>query len=144
MDSCVRSGPWDRLLLVVVAGVSVYALGLVMFGLVLGDQVFDRIGFGPDDGEIAGDVPREYIRLVYGILGAVIVGWMTTVGAVVIGPLRRRESWAWWTIVIASAVWFVLDTGLSLLLGFVGHGLFNVGFAIALAVPLAAIRREIT
>lgn len=135
-----RAGLWDRLLLLVVGGVTVYALGLVLFGLVLGDQVFGRLGFGLDDGEIVGETQREYIQLVYGILGAVIVGWMLTIGAIVVGPLRRRESWAWWAVVTASAVWFVLDTGLSLILGFVGHALFNVGFAIALAVPLGAIR----
>lgn len=144
MESAARSGLWDRLLLVVIAGVSLYALGLVLFGLALGDQIFDRLGFGPSDGEIVGEVPRQYLQLVYGILGAVIVGWMTTVGAIVVGPLRRRERWAWWAVVSASAVWFALDTGLSLVLGFIGHGLFNVGFALALAVPLAAIKTEIT
>lgn len=142
MTSATRTGPWDRLLLVVVIGVTLYALGLVLFGLDLGDQVFNRLGFGPEDGQIVGEVQREYIQLVYGILGAVIVGWMTTIGAIVVGPLRRREQWAWWTIAVASLVWFVLDTGLSLILGFMGHGLFNLGFAIALAVPLAGIRME--
>lgn len=131
-------------MLVVVIGVTLYALGLVFFGLALGDQIFDRLGFGPDDGEIVGEAPRQYLQLVYGILGAVIVGWMTTVGAIVLGPLRRREPWAWPAVATASVVWFALDTGLSLVLGFVGHGLFNVGFAVALAVPLAAIRMEIT
>ncbi len=80
---------------------------------------------------------------MFGILGAVIVGWMTTIGAIAIGPLRRREIWAWQAIVSAVVVWFVLDTGLSLVLGFVGHALFNVTFAVALAVPLSAIKREL-
>jgi len=42
--------------------------------------------------------------------------------------------------VVAVTFWFVLDTGLSLVLGFVGHALFNVAFAVALAVPLTAIK----
>ncbi len=143
MESGTRSGPWDRLLLAVVVAVTLYAVGLVVFGLVLGDQVFERLGFGPGDGSIVGDAPREYVQLVYGILGAVIVGWMITIGAIVVGPLRRREPWAWSAIVTALAVWLALDTGLSLILGFVGHALFNVAFALALAFPLAAIRTEI-
>lgn len=143
MDSATRSGPWDALLLVVFVAVATYALGLVFFGLALGDSIFVLLGFGPDDGEITAEVSRRYLRLVYAILGAVIVGWMTTAGAIAIGPLRRREPWAWWAIVCASAVWFALDTSLSLALGFTGHGLFNLGFALALAVPLVAIKREI-
>ncbi len=143
MESTSRTGSWDRLLLIVVAGVTLYALGLVLFGLAIGDQVFDRLGFGPDDGGIVGEGPREYVQLMLGVLGAVIVGWMMTIGAIVVGPLRRREPWAWSAVVTAFVVWFVLDTGLSLILGFLGHALFNVGFAVALAVPLLAIRNEL-
>lgn len=142
MDSRDGPGVWDRVLLGVVVAVVAYAIALVVSGLFLGDMVFDRLGFGPDDGDIAGASSRAYLRLVYGILGAVIVGWMTTIGLIVIGPLRRREKWAWWAIVSAVAAWFVLDTGLSVVLGFVGHALFNVAFAVALAVPLAAIKSE--
>ena len=143
MESSGRSVIWDRVLLAVVVGVAVYGVGLVVAGLFLGDHVFDRLGFGPDDGKIADGRSRDYLRLVFGILGAVIVGWMTTIGAIVLGPLQRREAWAWWAIVSAVAVWFTLDTGLSLVLGFVGHALFNAVFAGALAVPLLAIRREL-
>ena len=44
---------------------------------------------------------------------------------------------------IAASVgaWFVLDTGLSVILGFVGHAAFNVVFAAAPATPLVAISR---
>lgn len=143
MDPTDDPSGWDQLLLAVVTGVIAYGVGLVVAGLYLGDQVFDRLGFGPDDGGVAGGAAREYLRLVYGVLGAVIVGWMITIGVIILGPLRRRETWAWWAIVAAVTVWFVLDTGLSLVLGFVGHALFNVAFAVAVAVPLAAIRRRL-
>ncbi len=141
MASPDDSSLWDRVLLGVVAAVALYALVLVVAGLWLGDAVFDKLGFGPDDGDIAGS-QRDYVRLVYGILGAVIVGWMATLGAIAAGPLRRRESWAWWTITSAASAWFVFDTGLSLVLGYVGHALFNVVFALALAVPLAGIKAD--
>jgi hypothetical protein len=143
VNSTDRATVWDRILLLVIAAVAVYSVGLVVAGLFLGDQVFDRLGFGPDDGEIVGERAREYIRLLYGVLGAAIAGWMTTIGVIAAGPLRRRESWAWWAIVAALLVWFVLDTGLSLFLGFVGHALFNIVFAVALTLPLSAIKREL-
>ncbi len=134
---------WDRVLLVVVVGVAFYALGLVFAGWFIGEQVFDRLGFGPDDGDILDERSRDYVRMIYGILGAVIVGWMATIGALVIGPLRRREAWAWWVVAGSMTSWFVLDTGISLATGFVGHALFNVAFAIALGLPLTGIHREL-
>ena len=122
--------------------VALYAFLLVVAGLWLGETMFEWLGFGLDDGNVEG-AQRDYAQLLFGILGAVIVGWMAIIGAIVVIPLRRRESWAWWAIVISVAVWFVLDTGMSLILGFVGHALFNVAFAIGLAVPLAAIKRDL-
>ncbi|MEM7341754.1 MAG: hypothetical protein AAF467_24115 [Actinomycetota bacterium] len=140
MSTEARATVWDTILVVVIVAVGVYALGLVLAGLVLAETVFDQMGFGLDDGGISGDTARGYLRLVFGILGAVIIGWMATLVPVVRGPLRRREPWAWWAIVAAASMWFVLDTGLSLALGFVGHAVFNLGFAAALGVPLAALR----
>ncbi|MFZ1277356.1 MAG: hypothetical protein WAQ51_18285, partial [Candidatus Microthrix parvicella] len=97
----------------------------------------------PDDGAIVRADARHYVRLVYVILGSVIIGWMLTIAALVAGPLRRREVWAWNTIVGSVGAWFILDTGLSLILGFAGHAAFNVAFAAGLAVPLVAIRQEL-
>jgi hypothetical protein len=142
METCDQPSIWDRVLLIVVAAVAVYAFLLVVAGLWLGDTVFDLLGFGPEHGNVE-SAQRDYIRLLYGVLGAVIVGWMATIAAIVVEPLRRREPWAWSAIVISVTIWFVLDTGLSLVLGFIGHALFNVAFAIGLAVPLAAIRADL-
>jgi hypothetical protein len=142
METFDQPSIWNRVLLIVVAAVAVYAFLLVVAGLWLGDTVFDLLGFGPEDGNVE-SAQRDYIRLLYGVLGAVIVGWMATIAAIVVEPLRRRELWAWWAIVISVTIWFVLDTGLSLVLGVIGHALFNVAFAIGLAVPLAAIRADL-
>lgn len=143
VSSLPDQSTWERILLAVIGGVIIYALALVVGGLAVGDTAFDVLGFGPDDGNIRSGDGRAYLRLVYGVLGSVIVGWMLTLATIVVGPLRRRERWAWTAVVAGVVVWFVLDTGLSLVLGFVGHALFNVTFAIALAVPLAAIRNHL-
>ncbi|MEM9042815.1 MAG: hypothetical protein AAGD33_23260 [Actinomycetota bacterium] len=143
MTRIERLGPWDRFLLSVVVLVAIYAAALVVFGLAIGDTIFDPLGFGPDDGEIETATSRTYVQLIFAVLGAVIVGWMATIAGLVVGPLARREPWAWNTIAGAATAWFVLDTGASLLLGFVGHAAFNVGFAVALAAPLVMIRREL-
>lgn len=43
----------------------------------------------------------------------------------------------WNAIVSGVVVWFLLDSGLSVVLGFAGHTLFNTAFAIALATAFA-------
>jgi hypothetical protein len=42
----------------------------------------------------------------------------------------------------ALAVWFVLDTGMSFVLDYPMHALFNVPFALALGLPLWRLRVE--
>ena len=143
MESTANPSVWDLTLIVLILSVGAYGLGLVFAGEFIGDQVFDRLGFGPTDGEITRQVPLEYVRFIYAVLGAVIGGWMTTIAAIAMGPLRRREIWSWWALAAALSVWFVLDTGMSMIFGFVGHAWFNVAFALALAVPLVMIRRDL-
>jgi uncharacterized BrkB/YihY/UPF0761 family membrane protein len=129
---------WIRWLEVVLLLVMAYSLVLVVDGG-LALRLFDALGFGPD---AADDAFRDYLRLPFAVLGAVMVGWMALLFAVVHGPLRRREPWAWPAVVLSLAAWFVLDTGMSMVLGFPTHALFNLVFAVALAVPLIGLRRS--
>lgn len=55
---------------------------------------------------------RDYLRLPFAVLGAVTIGW------------------------------FVLDTGMSLVLGLPTHALLNLVFAIAPGMPLIGLRHS--
>lgn len=77
------------------------------------------------------------------VLGAVMAGWSLLMLLIVRGPLREGADWAPGFLLLAVGLWFVLDTGMSLVLGFPTHALFNVPFALALAVPLIALRRRV-
>ena len=113
---------------------------MVCIGLVVADELFDRLGFGPADGGVTSGDARDYVQLMVAVVGAVIVGWMTTLFLVLRTATAELDR-ATWTIVTTSViVWFVVDTGASLVLGWPTHALFNVGFMGALAVPLAALR----
>lgn len=136
-----RSIFWDRWMLTVIALVTGYALLLVLRGGWPG-MAFERLGFGMAAAGITGGPAREYVLFVYGVLGAVIAGWMVLLAAVVIGPLRRREAWAWWAVAGSLGGWFVLDTGFSLAVGSPAHALFNVGFVVAMGLPVAMLRRR--
>ena len=133
-----------RLLRTVIAAVGVYGLAMVCIGLVVADELFDRLGFGPADGGVTSDEARDYVQLMVAVVGAVIVGWMTTLFLVLRNATAELDR-ATWTIVTASVVvWFVVDTSASLALGWPTHALFNVAFIATLAVPLVALRPVLT
>jgi hypothetical protein len=130
---------WDRLTTAVVVGVLGYACLLVVRGSVPA-AMFDRLGFGMTASGIVDAPARRHVLLVYGILGAVLIGWMVLLLAVVLGPLRRRERWAWNAVTLSMTLWFLVDTTFSLAVGSSAHAVFNVPFAAAIGVPLAALR----
>ena len=134
---------WTRLkfikwLEVVLFLVLIYSLLLVFAGTTAG-SLFSRFGFGPDK-SIDTDAVRDYLRLPYMVLGAVMAGWAFLMIQIVRGPLKEESTWAWTFLVRSLSLWFVLDTAMSLVLGYPMHAVFNLPFALALGIPLAQLR----
>lgn len=76
-----------------------------------------------------------------GVIGASIVGWGIAFVALVAGPFRRRERWAWNTLALSVAVWGSLDAGVSVVHGVTGEVAFVATVMACIAVPLALTRR---
>lgn len=129
---------WLAWLQVVLVLLFLYALVLVFAGGVA-RSMFSAFGFGPSDA-IDTDEVRDYLELPFMVLGAVMAGWTFMMLQIVRGPLRDGAAWALPALTRSLVLWFVLDTGMSLVLGFPAHALFNIPFAIALAIPLARLR----
>ena len=129
---------WLAWLQVVLILLFLYALVLVFAGGVA-RSMFSAFGFGPSDA-IDTDEIRDYLELPFMVLGAVMAGWTFMMLQIVRGPLRDGAAWALPALTRSLVLWFVLDTGMSLVLGFPAHALFNIPFAIALAIPLARLR----
>ncbi len=126
---------WLETVLVLVLG---YSLLLVVAGATAG-SLFSWFGFGPDN-SIDTDTVRDYLLLPYMVLGAVMAGWAILMIQIVRGPLKEESTWAWAVLVRSLSLWFVLDTGMSLVLGYPMHAVFNIPFAIALGIPLVQLR----
>lgn len=126
---------WLEVVLVIVF---VYSLLLVFAGTTAG-SLFSWFGFGPDE-SIDTDAVQNYLRLPYMVLGAVMAGWAFLMIQIVRGPLKEGSAWAWTFLVRSLTLWFVLDTGMSLVLGYPTHALFNIPFAIALGIPLLRLK----
>jgi hypothetical protein len=125
---------WLVWLQVVLALLFVYGLVLVVAGS-FAQSLFTLLGFGPPT-SIESSELSAYLRLPFAVLGAVLAGWATLMFTLVRGPLASGISWALPALAVPLAVWFILDTGMSLVLGYPTHALFNVPFALALGVPL--------
>lgn len=126
---------WLQVVLVLVL---IYSLLLVVAGTTAG-SLFSWFGFGPEE-SIDTDAVRDYLKLPYMVLGAVMAGWALLMIQIVRGPLKENSTWAWNILVRSLTLWFILDTGMSLVLGYPMHALFNVPFAIALGVPLVRLK----
>lgn len=111
-----------------------YALVLVFAGT-FAQSLFTALGFGPP-ASIESSELSAYLRLPFAVLGAVMAGWAVLMLKIVRGPLTLGAQWALPALAVPLALWFVLDTGMSLVIGFPTHALFNVPFALALGVPL--------
>jgi hypothetical protein len=115
-----------------------YSLLLVVAGSTAG-SLFSWFGFGPDE-SIATAAVRDYLRLPYMVLGAVMAGWAFLMLQIVRGPLKEGSTWAWTFLTRAISLWFILDTGMSLILDYPMHAVFNIPFAVALGIPLFRLR----
>ncbi len=131
---------WINWLLAACTGAGAFGLAMVLLpGPV--ESFFNWMVFGSTETPAAfSSEAAEYSRFVYGVLGAVMAGWMALIAAVVTGPLRAGERWAWLAVAASLGGWFVVDTAHSLVTGFPENAIFNVLFALALAPPLVATR----
>jgi len=122
--------------------VLIYSLLLVFAGTTAG-SLFSWFGFGPEE-SINTAAVSDYLRLPYMVLGAVMAGWAFLMIQIVRGPLKEGSAWAWTFLVRSLSLWFILDTGMSLVLGYPTHALFNFPFAIALGIPLLSLRSSVS
>lgn len=128
---------WLQLVLGVVF---LYSLLLVFVGSFAG-SLFSWFGFGPIESIDTNEV-RDYLLLPYMVLGAVMSGWVFLMLLIVRGPLKDGLPWARKFLIWSLSLWFILDTLMSLVLGYPTHALFNIPFAVALGIPLALIKDQ--
>lgn len=128
---------WLQIVLVIVF---IYSLILVFAGATAG-QLFSIFGFGPGD-SINSQEFRDYLLLPYMVLGAVMAGWSFMMIQIVRGSLKDGAPWARNFLFSSLTLWFILDTGMSLVLGYPTHAIFNIPFALALGVPLYLLGKK--
>ena len=101
------------------------------------DAVARTFYAGAEPGEAA-----AFRAFILGPLGGTIAGSYLLQSFIAAVPFARRERWAWWATLGGLALWFVVDSALSL-----AHGaafnvvLINLAPLAVYAPPLVATRR---
>ncbi|MEW5852324.1 MAG: hypothetical protein AB2A00_26270 [Myxococcota bacterium] len=75
-------------------------------------------------------------KMSMGVSGAGVLGWAVTLLFVVMGPYRRREPWAWWSIAVSVPAWAVSDLVLSVVHGVSGEVLFAGAALVGIMLPV--------
>ncbi len=132
---------WRRWLMAVMAAVILYSLAIMIFSETM-QTLFNSLffGFAPS---VFSTEANAYIRLVQGVLGAVMIGWMTALWLLVALLFGQPDRRVWTILTLSIGVWFVLDTGFSVWIGVLAHAVFNVPFLVLFALPLVAIYQQI-
>jgi len=133
---------WDGWLITVAASVIVFSVSLVVLPQ-LSQSLFDSL-FAR---QLAAHQPfapsaASYVRFVYGVLGAVMIGWMVSLLFLIAGPFRERTRGGWYAVSVSVLVWFVVDSSFSIWVGFWENAAFNTGFLLLFAPPIIATSRR--
>jgi hypothetical protein len=94
--------------------------------------------FWPRSGPDAG--AQAFMLWAYGMLGATMVGWGIFLAYIVRYPLAKKERWARDCIAIGVAVWFLIDTSMSVWMQAYFNVAINVLLVFLVAVPLLATK----
>lgn len=125
----------------VTAGVVLFSLALIFLPGVM-QSFFNWMLFsGSRSNASFSDKAVSYLTFVYGVLGAVMIGWMVSFFFILIGPFRRGEREGWQTLTASITIWFVVDSTFSLSAGFFENAIFNILFFVLFIIPLAATYR---
>lgn len=102
--------------------------------------MFDWLQFGPAHMGLTDATAIDYSVFTFGVLGAVIMGWMTLIHCIL--PLVKYERDARVRCLVRNGIWgctilwFLMDTGFSVAVRQYTHALFNIPFGLSLAIPL--------
>lgn len=130
---------WQRWLLVACLSTAALGLGLAFLNQTPVFGVNVNRPFGLDTQQSAQVVVFQ--RWIYGVLGATVAGWAITMAFIAAYPFGRREPWSWACIASALALWFAVDTSISLYFGVMINVVLNMAILLAIGVALAATRK---
>jgi len=122
---------------VIVAGIAMVVLPDVM------NRFFSLLFYNVTDHYTSfGESASGYITFTHGVLGSVMAGWGVALLGVLYGPFRSGNPEGWRSVAYSVALWFSLDTSVSLAYGLWQNALLNLIIAELYIIPLVATFRQ--
>jgi hypothetical protein len=90
------------------------------------------------------DGARGFYAWAFGVWGATLAGWATTLLFISLYPVKKREAWTFNCLVASIALWYPIDTAISLYFGVVLNGVLNTVLLLLVMVPLLSMRKYLT
>jgi hypothetical protein len=135
---------WQKWLFVTGLALIAFGLALALFSRTpLFDMLFNghiNPAFWPTV-EPSPDIVR-FQQWSYGVLGATVAGWGVMVAFLAGHPFRRKERWARNALAASVALWYTVDTALSVHHGVLFNAVFNTILLVVTALPLLFTRRD--
>lgn len=130
--------------LIAAAGLTILMGLSFMLPPFLGMSYFNFLFFGHTGfPEGMGEAGLAYTIFLYGLVGAIVIGWMAPMIYLAHGPIRRGDKTAFNVFCLTIAIWFVIDSLVSIATGFWQNAASNVSLVVLFIVPLLMIRRRL-
>lgn len=135
---------WQKWIFVTTLILIVYGLGVAffsqtaIFNCLLNNQI-NTVFWGTAQ---VTEVVLRFQKFIYGVLGAVTAGWGITLAFIAHYPFKKKEIWAWNSLVLGICVWFAIDTGFSIYYNAYSNALINTLLLIVAGLPLMATKKE--
>ncbi|QLE55896.1 hypothetical protein [Nostoc sp. TCL26-01] len=133
---------WWYWLIIVTCGVIFFSFSLIIAPDFM-QIFFDAIFFPASSTHtIFNEVASSYIKFLYGLLGAVMMGWSVALLYILLKPFCRQEDEAWYAMTASIVVWFIIDSSFSISTGFWQNAVLNMIFLLFFMIPLAATYQD--
>ena len=135
---------WQRWLIAVAVLIAVFGVSIALLNETeLFDLFSDQINPVFWDTKSVDTNAHDFQHWVYGVLGATVAGWGVFLAFVAHYPFKRKEPWAWNCVAAGMAVWFVVDSYISLSVGnYFNELAVNVPLLVLVMLPLWFTRHE--
>ena len=134
---------WQKWLFAVSSIMAALGLFIALFNR---SQIFDCVfnnqinpTFWIENAVVPGII--DFQSWIYGVLGATVTGWGILMAFIAKYPFKEKQKWSWNCLALATILWFVVDTSISIYFRVYFNAVFNTILFLAITLPLLFTRR---
>ena len=130
---------WHKWLLVV--SVLCIVFGVCLFLPAFIDLEFSYINEAFWESGVVPVEAKPFYNCIFGLYAAMEISWALFIFFIVYYPYKRKEKWAWNSLIISISAWYVIDTYFSTTFGLYTNSMNNLLFYLLFLIPLIFSRK---